>query len=455
MPVNGKFFINKVIEDNDVSAFNRHSIHEEDFISKTDKEVYKYIVDFSKYNDGNAPSYANVASEFPEFEYIPEITESYKYLAKKIKDTRGKSLVLDMFETGKFEDNLNDKDSDKFISWVIEEFTKIKTVIDTKEDNGKSIKKDGDTFISRYEAIQKGESNKVFKSMYSVIGQYSTGNMYVLYGKSGRGKSVITLAEAISVAMQGGTVLYWGMELNWYEIMSRLYAIFSGVGELVETRVMPNHRMFAGEDGRILGGFNPRDLQRGELGKLEEEEFRKMLARMNELMDGDIIIRAVDDPEFTHRSARDLEDDIEATGADFVIVDPFYYMDYEANTSRKTGGDAEATSQRLRRLTGTKDCVILALTQADETDSEAESEDGIRELELPKRSEVKKTSALLEDASLLIAIDTNYYEGVGVVGINKGRGGGEGQSCNIIFLPQYGVVKEIQTGIGALEGFNI
>lgn len=453
MPIDAKFFINKVIEENDVNAFKRHNIQENDFVDKEDREVYNYIVEYARLNDGNAPSYVNVSARFDHFQYIPDITESFAWLAKKIKDVKGKEMVLDLFRTGKFSDQLTNLEAKEFLNWLQKQTEQIEGEIDLREKVGKSIKKDGDIYLQEYSDIKEGKSQRMFPSAFSSIGNYDTGNVYVLYGKSGRGKSVIALRDAVEVAMAGHTVLYWGMELNWYEIMSRLYAITAGYGELISSRTAGAHRMYADENGIIKGGFDPQDLQRAKLDGTLEEVLKEFLKNINEIMPGDIIIRAVDDKEFTGRSVDDLVADIKATDADFVIVDPFYYMDYEKNVSKKTGGDAEETSKKLKRMTGIEDVAVLALTQAEENDNE-DTPDGNRELELPRRNEVKKSSALLEDASLLIAIDTDYREGAGIVGINKGRGGGEGNVSNIIFLPQYGVVKEIETGAGALTGFD-
>lgn len=453
MPRNVKFFINKVINENDVKAFHRHNITSEDIFDPLDKEVYKFILEFSKENDGNCPSYAVVVDMFPGFEYIPDITESYSWLAKRIKNTRGREMILELFETGAFEDKLTDSDITDFVRWLETEMNEIKGSVDLREKVGKSVKKDGDLFLSEHMAIKEGRSNRVIPSSFSAIDGYDTGNMFVIYGKSGRGKSVIALREAITASLAGYNVLYWGMELNWFEIMSRIYALISGDGELVKQRVIPQHRIFADRDGMLSGGFNPRDLQRGRLTPDLEEALEMMLKNLTSIMEGDIVIRAVDDPDFTHRNVDALVADIEATKADLVIVDPFYYMEYEKNTSRKTGGDAEATSKKLKMITGTHDVAIIALTQSEENENEADK-DGNRELVLPKRSEVMKSSALLQDSSMLIGVDTNYLDGIGKVGLNKGRSGGEGNVSNLIFLPQYGVVKEIETGVGAMQGFD-
>ena len=200
-------------------------------------------------------------------------------------------------------------------------------------------------------------------------------------------------------------------------------------------------------------GFDSRDVRLGQLAPEYETAFRFFVETINDRLAGNIIIRAVDDEDFADRSLNELAKDIEQTKADYVVIDPFYYLHYEKNTSKTTGGDAANTSMRLRALAGRTSTVIIAITQADET-SQEEDDDGNRELELPERKDVKKTKQLLEDAYLLIGVDTDYKQGRGIVGVFKGRDGGEGNVSDLIYLPQYGVVKEIEMGENAVSQFN-
>ncbi len=108
---------------------------------------------------------------------------------------------------------------------------------------------------------------------------------------------------------------------------------------------------------------------------------------------------------------------------------------------------------KLRPLAGRTRTVIFAITQAEEG-REDKDDDGNRELKLPDRADVKKTKALLEDASLLIAVDTDNEQGRGLIGLNKGRDGGEGLSAEIIYIPQVGIVKQPESGVSAASQFT-
>lgn len=123
------------------------------------------------------------------------------------------------------------------------------------------------------------------------------------------------------------------------------------------------------------------------------------------------------------------------------MVDPFYYLDYERNTSKTAGGDAAATSKKIRHIAGYTKAVIHVITQADEV-KDAENEDGDRELRPAKRAEIKKTKTVLEDAVNTFGIDS--VDGLAAIELGKGRNGGEGTLVDVIYLPNYGVVKEAQ-----------
>ncbi|MNV55581.1 hypothetical protein D3C71_1478180 [compost metagenome] len=91
--------------------------------------------------------------------------------------------------------------------------------------------------------------------------------------------------------------------------------------------------------------------------------------------------------------------------------------------------------------------MLHVITQADENPSE-KSDDGVREMKPPKRAEIKKTKAVLEDASNTFGIDTLSQEGRGIIELGKGRNGGEDTRVEIVYLPNFGIVREIVAGGG-------
>lgn len=439
-----KLLLNKVVEDGTTTPLTRHNITLADMHSDVDRATFRFIADYAAENAGKAPSWALITSSVAGYEYLPEVSDSYAYLTRKLKAESAQQEVVDWFRKGEFERKLNELGGERFISeWLLPTVESVKQRTSVRDTVGTNIKDDHGKFMAEYERRKSGESFKVWKSKYSAVGEYVSGNLYTVFGKSGRGKSVTTLEDAIFAAVQGANVLIWSLEMGWYELLVRIYVSFSG-----ETGVTT--ASFNGID--MSAGFDSRDVRLGGLSEEFETAFRSFVESMNERFPGNITVRCVDDEDFGDRSLKILESDIMQTDANFVVVDPFYYLDYEKNTSKTTGGDASNTSMKLRRLVGRLSVVCLAITQADET-SASEDEDGERELTLPKREDVKKTKSLLEDAALLIGVDSDYKQGRALVGVFKGRDGGEGNTSELLYMPQFGVVKEIELGEAAAADF--
>src|SRR5699024_12372426 len=93
-----KLFLNKIIQEGDITQLSRHNITLEDMHTDVDKETYKFIKRYSEKNNGEVPSYASVATEVDGYEYIPDVTDSYKYLAKEIKNYSAQVDLLKWFQ---------------------------------------------------------------------------------------------------------------------------------------------------------------------------------------------------------------------------------------------------------------------------------------------------------------------------------------------------------------------
>jgi replicative DNA helicase len=252
------------------------------------------------------------------------------------------------------------------------------------------------------------------------------------------------MEEAIEAAAQGANVLVWACEMSRFEWMARAYSAISARAGTVNANI---------EGVDYDAGFENKALLTGKLSEEFEAGFETFLLEMAEgqHISGNLTLRAADDADFFTRDVKQLEADILATKADVVVVDPIYLMDYEANTSKVAGGDVANTSKRIRRLAGLTGAVIHVITQADEVKDDRD-EEGNRELRAPKRAEIKKTKAVLEDAANVFGIDT--LDGAGIIEIGKGRNGGEGTQVEVLYLPNYGIVREVATGEAAVSQFD-
>jgi DnaB-like helicase C terminal domain len=430
----GECLLSAVVDRNDVAALRRFNVKESDFVTPEERKAYRFITDYAEQNRGHAPDYRTVVAECDGFNYRPNVEDSLEFMVKQIKNYRAKVSAMDFLQK-EAPEAFRDKDGLEFLTWMADKLSEIKQQYEYREKIGIDVALDYNRGLSEYERRKQGKSFKVWKSKFPTIneeiGGYLSGNMYTWYGRSGRGKSIFTLEEAIESAMQGATVLIWALEMAEFEVLTRAYTSISGRLGLVNTKI----------DGiDYEAGFPARDILMGKLSEEWEAGFVTFLQNLNQHIPGKIIVRAVDHQDFYHRGVKQLESDILATKADVVIVDPIYYMDFERNTSQTKGGDVAATSKRLRHIAGYTKAVLHVITQAEEVKDDTD-EEGNRELRAPKRAEIKKTKAVLEDATNTFGIDT--VDGRGIIEIGKGRNGGEGVQVEVIYLPNYGLVREI------------
>lgn len=453
----GSLLLSRVVDSNDVLALDRHNVTERHFVSETDKKAYRFIRHYAETNRSKAPSYAALVEAVPEFSYIPQVEDSYAYLTRRLFNEAAEEELAN-FINGEVDSATLRKDPDATLATMYEnnasdmpalleklqdKLEDIRIRTDVRDKVGVDVKRDFESFLAEYRQRKEGTSVKTWASRYSCVGGYTGGNLYVVFGKSGRGKSVTTLSDAVYAAQQGANVLIWSLEMDTFETLTRIYAMLSADEGVSSAKV-------GGID--MTAGFSTSDLREGSLADDFEERFEEFLRNLNANLKGNITLRATDDDNFINRSLRSLEADIIQTEADFVVIDAFYHLDYATNTSRTAGGDAAETSKQLRRLVGRLKVACIAITQAEEVTEDVD-DDGNRELVLPKRGEVKKTKSLLEDASTLIAVDTDWRQARGLVVVAKGRNGGEGDATEILYAPQFGLCRALNNDETSLEDF--
>jgi hypothetical protein len=457
--IHGQLFLSKVIDSADVGALKRFNITAADMPTEAERKALKFIEGYAEQNRGQAPTLATLINEVPEFDYLAEDC-NFEYSAKQIKGHAAKQWFIEQINgkhderTGKqgvgaISRNLNEiSDGVEYLKWLKTEIDSAIMRTDVRSKIGTDIKTDATSFLDEYRRRKAGESFKIWQSKFPTItkevGGFMSGNMYAWYGRSGRGKSVFTMEEAIESAAQGANVLVWSMEMSRFEWMARAYSSISARYGIATATI----------DGIDYdAGFENRQLLMGGLSEEFEAGFEVFLLRMNEgeYLPGNITLRAADDEDFMNRGVAQLEADILATKADVVVVDPIYLMDYESNTSKVAGGDVANTSKKIRRIAGYTGATIHVITQAEEVRDDTD-EDGNRELRAPKRAEIKKTKAILEDSANVFGIDS--LDGRGMIETGKARNGGEGVKVEVTYLPNYGIVNEMETGEAAASQFD-
>lgn len=444
MPNFGESILSKVLDEGNILSLREYDVKRSDFATEDERKTYDFITNYAKDNGGKTPDYRTVVEHFPDFYYREGVSDEYRYLVRQLKSFTAKRRIVELIAGGHGKESLqqrvNAMDGNALIGDLLDDLMEIREETSVREKVGTDIKKDASWYLQEYRDRRDGKSIRIWRSKFNTInvevGGYFSGNMYTWMGRSGRGKSVFVMEEIIEAAMQGATCLVWAMEMSRYEWMARAYASLSARTGIIKAEL----------NGLTQSvGIQNREMLSGTLTPEMEQALEDFLLEIDEFMPGTIILRSADDTDFENRSVRQLESDIIRTGADVILLDAFYHMTYEKNTSKTAGGDAAETSKKVRALAGRTKTVIHVITQADEDGQQSDEE---RELSPPTRSSVKKTKAVLEDAVSLFAIDT--VDGAGVIQIGKGRQGGEGTMVEVVYLPNYGIVREMNEELYAI-----
>lgn len=441
----GETLLSKVCDSGNTSALTKYNVVESDFPTVTERRAFVLIRDYGIQNGGQAPSYATVITEVPEFTYIPAVTDEYSYLTGKLKDGSGKRKLAELIN-GSVSNKYSELSADSFITWFTTELERVKMETGVLLPLGKTLAERASEFRAEYDKRKAGASFKLwrtpFPTLNEAIGGLYSGDIYGIMAESGRGKTYLSEVFVDEMLRQGAKVLVKSYEVKAYGWLARLFSIITAREGVCETELaqkvgLPNKA--------ILSGRLDDDM---------EAYFFEMLDAINSYYPGELILQAKSDPELT-RSLADLERELQTRpDLDCVVIDPFYGLDdvYGRNANKTAGGAAEQAARHFERIVGAHDVVgiftIQASTERQETDEDGHSR---REIRLPKRDQVKTTKALLEIATNLFVFDA--VDGNGRIGIEKGRNGAEGFTLDLIALMDYGVLQEMPKGEEMAEQF--
>lgn len=439
----------KICDENSAGVFARYDIRREHFATTTEQSAYDFIAQYATENGGKAPSYAALAAECPDITYIPGVSDSFEYLSRKIKQAAGKRRFAEFYEQ-EIPKLYENSDIESLISVLQESLESIKLDSRTGVRNpGKTLETLAAEFRTEYDRRKAGKSFKLWKTPFPTlnaeIGGLYSGDIYGIMAESGRGKTYLSEVFADEMLRQGATILVKSYEVAAYPWLSRLVSIITAREEAFE------HSDFSAKVG-----LPNRAILSGKLDAEIEQFFYQIVAALNDYYPGKLILQAKGDAELT-RSLDDLERELaQNPKIDAVVIDPFYGISdvYGRNSNRTTGGAADQAARRFENIIGASGVVGMFTIQADSRrkNNGEGAEDRARELRLPTRDQVKTTAAVLEIATNLFTFDA--FDGLGKLGIEKGRNGGEGFEIDLLALMDYGVLREMETGEAAAAQFS-
>ncbi|CDN42025.1 AAA family ATPase [Paenibacillus sp. P22] len=445
MPNYDSQLFSKICDENDVKALTRYGLEREDFASETSRRAYDEIRSYAESNGGQAPSYATLVAEVDGFNYVPAVTDSYEFLARKIKEYSGKAQVARFFNE-ELPTLFEDADTEKLIVTVQAQLDRIRMGTSVRQIPGKTLVEIAQDFRAEYERRKAGESFRLWKTPFPTlnaeIGGLYSGDIYGIMAESGRGKTYLSEVLVDEMLRQGANVLVKSYEVKAYPWVARLLSVITAregaleIDDIADKVGLPNKAMLAGGlEGAV------------------EAYFYEICDALSTYYPGNLYLQAKSDAGLT-RSLDALERELAANPSiDAVVIDAFYNLDdvYGRNANKTAGGAAEQAARRLERIIGENDVVGIYTVQAATERQDTDEDTGRRELKLPDRDRMKTTKALLEITTNLFAFDA--VNGLGRIGVEKGRNGGEGFTLDLVALMDYGVLREMPKGAEVASQF--
>ncbi|BAF60346.1 replicative DNA helicase [Pelotomaculum thermopropionicum SI] len=403
--------LSKVIDEKDFYVLRRYKVDVADF--PTLGEVYGFIQDYVQENNAT-PDYRTVVAEFPNFEYIPEVTDTFKYLCRKLKAQTAKVRAFELLQNRAVR-KFNELPGDQFVAWLKEETAKIEAATAPPPD-GTNYATNGPERLQWYKESKEKMSRQFIPTPYPTLtaalgGGFEAGDYILLMAFTNRGKSWLASHIGLAAWQNGFGVLHYSPELSKRQQALRL--------------------------DTLMGHFDNVKLRRGSLDN--EREYLDFLKGFENLPTPYFIKTMEDLPNGL--SLEVIEADLQARPeVKMVIVDGFNLMAH--GKGARVRDSMTQTSRRLRQLFGRYGVAGLVVHQtpgASEKDSH--KDDGeTRLVKPPKLTDYSETVAVIQDAATALTFD--QAQGVGRLSIEKAREPNVGLVIELNCDFNYGVIRE-------------
>ncbi|MTI84269.1 MAG: DNA helicase [Firmicutes bacterium] len=405
--------ISKVLEEKTFFELRRYGIQAEDF--PTLGHVYQFVNEYVQEN-GSVPDYRTVVSEAEEFEYIPEVTDTFKYLCTKLKADTAKRKAYVMLKQEAVK-KFADMPGDKFVQWLKAETEAIERETSLAFAMGTDYATNGAERLEWYNKAKEEKSRQFIPTPYPSLtealgGGFEVGDYILLMAFTNRGKSWIASDTGLAAWENGFGVLHYSPELSKNQQALRL--------------------------DTLKGHFDNVKLRRGQLQN--EKEYHSFLEGF---------VEGQDSPQYLIKTMEDLPKGLtlEAIEADLqinpdvrmVIIDGFNLMVHGRGKMRD---GMTQTSRKLRQLFGRYKVAGLVVHQ---TPGAAEKEnkpddDGVRVLNPPKLTDYSETIAVIQDAATALTFDAD--DRAGKLAIEKAREPSVGKVIDLNIDFNRGYIRE-------------
>ena len=403
--------LSKILDDNNFYVLNKYNVTEGDF--EAYPHVYKYIKDYvGEY--GQVPDYRNVVAEFNDFDYHPEVNDSFTYLAKTLKGQSAKRKAV--LRLAKVNENFKKMNGLEFAQWLKDEATALEAIASSTSATATNYAINGEERKEWYNENKEQRTYSYIPTPYPTLtewlgGGFELGDYVLLMAYTNKGKSWLGSDIGNTAHLNGFGVLHYSPELSKKQQVYR--------------------------NDTLRGHFNNVDIRRGQLNN--EDEYFEFLDSFNESNNVPYYIKTMEDLP-NGLSVEVIENDLQQyENIGMVIIDGFNLMMHP-----KIGRDGmSATSRKLRQVFGRHKVVGVIIHQ---TPTSAEKNAGVEEDELdveipvPQVTDYSETIAVVQDSATVLTF--NQVQGRGRLLLAKCREPHVGKSINLSCNFNLGYIKE-------------
>lgn len=386
--------LSKVLDEHNFLALRQQNITEEDFTSQ--RPVFEFIREYVKeYQE--TPDYRTVVEKFEQFDYQPEVANTFKYLSKAIKSKRVKRGSFDLLQK-KASENFGKMEGTEFINWMANEVLALQQVANEGTSTGTNIAVNGAERKEWYNENKEKRSYTFIPTPYQSLtkwlgGGFELGDYILLLAFTNRGKTWIATQLGQTAWRNGFGVIHYSPELSKKQTTYRW-----------ET---------------LDGHYNNVDLRRGQLDN--EEAYMEYLDTFNESNETPYIVKTMEDLPSTGLTVETIESDLQQNpNVQMVIIDGFNLMSHGKGQSLRN--NMSTTSRRLRQVFGKYEVAGLVVHQTNassEKENSEEDEEGLRIVKPPKLTDYSETNAVTQDCATALTFD--QHDGFGKISIEKAR----------------------------------
>lgn len=392
--------LSKILDENSFYTLHKHNVNEADF--EVYPDVYMYIRQYvNVYHQ--TPDYRNVVNKFANFDYMPNVQDSYTYLCNTMKSQSAKRKAV--LKLASVNDNFKSMSGIEFAQWLKEQATEIEAIATSSASTATNYATNGEERKEWYNENKEQRTLTYIPTPYSTLttwlgGGFELGDYILLMAYTNKGKSWLGSDIGLSAYRNGFNVLHYSPELSKKQQIYRL--------------------------DTLNGHFDNVKIRRGTLDN--EEQYMAYLDGFNDGNETAYYVKTMEDlPQGL--SVEQIESDIQTYGnIGMVIIDGFNLMAHKGR-----GRDAMSeTSRKLRQVFGRHKVAGVVIHQTP-TGAEKEMKTDEDELEVeipvPQVTDYSETIAVVQDSATVLTF--NQRDGRGRLLLAKCREPHVGKSIEL------------------------